>query len=82
MSNRVTIFLNTAYDKLGGKADMQFRLSVLQAQQQTHWGVCVFIFISVCSVFWGGNTGSIIHQGKIGFAAKYVPSGNKTIILS
>lgn len=51
MSNRVTIFLNTAYDKLGGKADMQFRLSVLQAQQQTHWGVCVFIFISVCSVF-------------------------------
>lgn len=36
MSNRVTIFLNTAYDKLGGKADMQFRLSVLQAQQQTH----------------------------------------------
>lgn len=36
MSNCVTIFLNTAYDKLGGKADMQFRLSVLQAQQQTH----------------------------------------------
>lgn len=51
MSNRVTIFLNTAYDKLGCKADMQFRLSVLQAQQQTHWGVCVFIFISVCSPF-------------------------------
>ena len=55
MSNRVTIFLNTAYDKLGGLADMQFRLSVLQAQQQTHWGVCVFIFISVCSVFWRGK---------------------------
>lgn len=82
MSNRVTIFLNTAYDKLGGKADMQFRLSVLQAQQQTHWGVCVFIFISVCSVFGRGKTGSPIHQGEIGFAAKYAPSGNKTIILS
>jgi len=81
MSNCVTIFLNTAYDKLSGKADMQFRLSVLQAQQQTHKGVCVFIFISVCSVFWRGNTGSVLHQGKIRFAAKYVPSGDKTIIL-
>lgn len=31
MSNHVTIFLNTAYDNLCGKADMQFKLSVLQA---------------------------------------------------
>lgn len=58
MSNRVTIFLNTAYDKLGGTEDMQFRLSVLQAQQQTHTPVCVFVFISVCSVFWRGPTGT------------------------
>lgn len=65
MSNRVTIFLNTAYDKLGGTADMQFRLSVVQAQRQTHAGVCVFVFISVCSVFWRGTTGSPEHQGKL-----------------
>lgn len=57
MSNSVTIFLNTAYDKLGGTVDMQFRLSVLQAQRQTHAGVCVFVSISVCSVFWGEPLG-------------------------
>lgn len=52
MSNSVTIFLNTAYDELGGTVDMQFRFSVLQAQRQTHAGVCVFVSISVCSGVW------------------------------
>lgn len=64
MSNGVTIFLNTAYDKLGGTVDMQFRLSVLQAQLQTHAGVCVFVFISVCSLFWREQLGAQYTRGN------------------
>lgn len=54
MSNRLTIFLNTAYDKLGGKVDMQFRLSVLQAQQQTHQSF-VCLSLSASAQYFGGS---------------------------
>lgn len=81
MSNSVTIFLNTAYDKLGGTVDMQFRWSVLQAQRQTHAGLCVFVSISVCSVFWR-NHWEPRTPGKIGVVAKYEPQGYRSIILS
>lgn len=66
MSNRVTIFLNTAYDKPGRQADMQFRLSVLQARKQTRWGVCVFIFIRPRGNIFEGGGGEGCHhtQGK------------------
>lgn len=89
MSNIVTIFLNTAYDKLSGTVDMQFRVSVLQAQRQTHAGVCVFVSagvcvfvsISVCSVFWR-NHWEPRTPGKTGVVAKYEPQGHRSIILS
>lgn len=56
---------------------------VFYRHSSRHTGVFVCLSLSVSAqYFGGGKTGSVIHQGGIGFAAKYVPSGNKTIILS
>lgn len=56
---------------------------VFYRHSSRHTRVFVCLSLSVSAQYFGqGKTGSETHQGKIGFAAKYVPSGNKTIILS
>ncbi len=56
---------------------------VFYRHSSRHTRVFVCLSLSVSAQYFGrGKTGSVTHPGKIGFAAKYVPSGNKTIILS
>lgn len=78
MSNCVTIFLNLAYDKLGGGYASQIACG---GGSHTRGCLCVCLYQRLLSIL-EGNDREPRTPAKSGLAAKYVPQGYRTIILS